>query len=152
MADQTPPQVPEGQGQESGEAPAPKPVGSAPLAGKRQALRNLVRTMSDAELTAPGTVKLLIDDLEQAEAEREYFKAFVERYHAADKDAAVLTERLKPAKALDVMFGVGVGLGGAILGLAPFFWERGKDHQAVVACLLGVALIIGATIGRMVQR
>jgi len=55
--------------------------------------------------------KLLLEDLERAEAECETLEGYVERYHDADKRAAVLEEKVQAVTALEIMFGVGVGLG-----------------------------------------
>ncbi len=48
------------------------------------------------------------------------------------------------------MFGVGVGIGGALIGLAPLFWS--KQPEGYVAIGLGIILMLGATIGRVVKR
>jgi len=53
------------------------------------------------------------------------------------------------------MFGVGVGVGCAIMGLAPFFYELNKEkgrEYATITISVGFALTLGTTIGRMVFK
>jgi hypothetical protein len=45
---------------------------------------------------------------------------------------------------------VGVGLGGAVMGLSPFFWTN--RLQGILALVLGVLLILGSVIARVLRR
>jgi len=116
--------------------------------GRRKSFSNIRRQMTDEELSSPGVQKLLIDMLEESESECENLKNYVSSYHVADKRAAILGERLTKDNKIDIFFGVGVGLGGAILGLIPFFSDD-KPLYGVVCGFVGFALVIGATIGRI---
>jgi len=143
---------PEALPQTQGEAPpVVSGVQSATVvSGRRQAFRDLRRQLSDADLTSPGVQKLLLDDLEQAEAQCEIYSGYIERFHEADKRAAILEERVRTQTALEVAFGVGVGLGCAILGLAPLFWT--DQPKGWLAIGIGLLLTIGASIARVVKR
>jgi hypothetical protein len=142
--------IPEGvtQGRIIGELRIPTGT-SVPASGRRQAFRDVRRELTDADMASPGVQKMVLDELEQAEAECEQLRAYIERYHEADKRAAVLEEKLRPIRALEILFGVGVGLGGAIVGLSPFFWE--SRLQGVLCLVVGISMIFGSTIGRMVR-
>lgn len=124
--------------------------GQLPPSGKRLALRNVKKQLTDEELTQSGTQKMLLEMLEEAETESENLKSYVTSFYEADKKAAILGEKINTEKSIEIFFGVGVGLGGAILGLAPFFWT--KDTTYGVICFgIGVCLTIGACIGRAVK-
>jgi hypothetical protein len=123
---------------------------SVPASGRRQAFRDVRRELTDADLASPGVQKMVLDELERAETECEQLRAYIERYHEADKRAAILEEKLRPARAAEVAFGVGVGLGGAIVGLAPFFWEN--RLQGLLCLLVGILMIFGSIISRMVKK
>jgi hypothetical protein len=120
------------------------------VSSRRQAFRDIRRQLSDDDLASPGVQKLLLDDLEQAEEQCEIFSAYIERFHEADKRAAILEERVRTQTALEVAFGVGVGLGCAILGLAPLFWT--DQPKGWLAIGIGALLTIGASIARVVKR
>jgi hypothetical protein len=121
-----------------------------PASGRRQALRDLRRQLSDEDLASSGAQKLLLDALERADGECEEMKSYVTRFHEADKRAAVLQERLHTQTAMEVMFGVGVGAGSAMVGLAPVFWNTPPRGQLVLG--VGLVLLIGATVGRVIKR
>src|SRR5436189_6276378 len=102
--------------QTKGAAEAPLPQSDATAAtSHRQAFRDLRRQLSDEDLKSPGVQKLLLDELERSEAQCEVLAGYVERFHAADKRAAILEERSRTSIALEVIFGVGVGVGCAIM-------------------------------------
>ena len=60
----------------------------------------------------------------RAEEERNDLKEYVSKFHAADKKAGVLDEKLKTSRINETLFGVGVAVGGTIMGLTPFFYEK----------------------------
>lgn len=140
--------------QQSADGPGTPPVvprGTQSLpTGKRAALRDLRRELSDNELSNSGVQKLLLEMLENADDECERLRTLADAFYSADKKCAVLTEKVRTHKAIDVFFGAGVGLGGGIIGLAPFFWDTGQGH-GWMALLLGALLVSGATVGRLVK-
>lgn len=135
----------------SEEVKVPPPDSSVPVSGRRAAFRDVRRQLTDDELKSSGVQKLLLDMLQEADDERETLRSYVGLFHEADKTSAVLGEHVKTQTTIEVLFGVGVGLGGAIMGLAPFLWEL-KSEYGVITGLVGLCLIIGATAGRVIKR
>jgi hypothetical protein len=87
------------------------PVGTPP-SGRQAFLitfREIRKELAQSDLSSPGVQKLLLDELEQADANCENYRAYVERFHDADKRAAVLEEQTKTIKSIDVFLGVGIG-------------------------------------------
>lgn len=148
--------VPPGPGATEQRAGTPEPVRTpsagdeAPSVGGRQVFRNLRRQITDDELQSPGVQKLLINMLEESENECDKLRGYVERFHDADKRASVLDERQRSYTAMEIIFAVGVGLGGTIVGFAPFLWS--KPPQGHIALALGMVLVIGSGIARVVKR
>jgi len=131
------------------QAPAEAAATTVAPTGRRQAFRDIRRQLTDADLVTPGVQKLVLDELERADSECEQLRGYLERYYEAEKRAAILEEKLKPSRAIDLFFGVGVGIGSAIMGLAPTFWST--QPQGLLCLALGAALIIGATIGKFLK-
>lgn len=153
MADEAAPGETPLQGGGSGQtlgAPSPPPppsqTGIAP-AGRREAFRDVRRQLTNEDLANPGVQKLVLEDLERAEAQCEILQGYVERFHDANTRAAIAEEKLKGSTALEIMFGVGVGLGGAIIALAPLFWN--EQPKGYLALIIGFLMVIGATFGRV---
>jgi hypothetical protein len=147
--------IPMSSGQSTGDSTdLTQPPGETTTTGRLQAFRDIKRQLSEEELSSKGVQKLLLDELERTEYECENLKSYVERYHEADKRAAVLEERIRERirsiTAIDIMFGIGVALGGTIIGLAPTFWN--EQPKGWVAIVIGSLFIAGASIARVVKR
>lgn len=119
--------------------------------GRRQSLLNIRRQLTNEELSQTGTQKMLLEMLEEAENTSESMKGFETRFHEADKNCAILNEKLNSDRSIEIFFGAGVGLGGAILGLSPFFWSLGTTY-GIICLVIGICLIIGASIGRAIKK
>jgi len=132
-------------------AKTPPPDSAVPASGRRAAFRDVRRQLTDDELKSSGVQKLLLDMLQDADEEREALKSYVGLFHETDKVAAVLSEKVKTQTSVEVFFGVGVGLGGAIIGLVPFLWGD-KPEYGVITGIVGLVLMIGATIGRIIKK
>lgn len=124
----------------------PEPAPPPPPAIGRPAFRQLKRELSDEDLAGPGARKLILEMLLSAETDRDEYKAFVSKYYEAALRAAVLEEKLKADETNEMMLTVGMGVGGAIIGLAPTFWTQGPN--GIIAILIGAALMTGAYLGR----
>lgn len=124
---------------------------SVPVVGRRAAFRDVRRQLTEEELKSPGVHKLLLEMLQEVDDEREELRSYVSLYHESDKRAAVLSEKVITQTAIEVLFGVGVGLGGAVLGLAPFYWAI-KPEYGVITAIVGLGLIVGATAGRIIKK
>jgi hypothetical protein len=135
---------------ESEQGVGPKTRATVEATGRRQAFRDIRRQLTETDLASAGVQKLILDELERAEADCEIAEGYIERYHTADKRAAVLEERLRTQTAIEIFFGVGIGLGCTLIGLAPYFWDASPRGPILLG--VGIALVAGSTIGRRVKR
>jgi len=154
MADITP--TPEQAEQKQPPAQAPSaPVNAVPTSGKRTAFLDIKRQLLTEDLNHPGTQKLILDLLITTESERDDLRvkleSYVPLYHACDKRVGVLEEKLKTNKVNEIMFGVGVGIGCAMIGLAPFFWDP-KPIYGEIMLVVGLLVTLGAAIARIVFK
>lgn len=139
---------------EQREVPLAHPVAPPAVAaatGQRSAFKDLPLQLTPEELANPGTQKCILDMLLRAEDERNDLKEYVSKFYLADKKAEVLNEKLKSNKINETLFGVGVAVGGTVMGLTPFFYEKGTAY-GIIALGVGVALTLGATIGRILYK
>lgn len=104
----------------------------------RQALSNVRRELSEEEISSPAVQRMLLDELDRLETEAGELGEFKDRFYSADKEAAVVRERLRASMARDSSLAVGV----ALLGLAPSLWSFQPTGWVVIA--LGVALVFFA--------
>jgi hypothetical protein len=146
------PQNPEGKvSQTRGETEVvEQSVSAVATTSKRIVFKEIRRQLQETDLSSPGVQKMLLDELERAEAQCDVLEGYVDRYHQADKRAAVLEEKLRTQTALEIFFGVGLALGGAIIGLAPLFWDQ--TFKGPIALTIGMILVLGSAVGRIVKR
>jgi hypothetical protein len=121
---------------------------AAPATGRRAAFQDLKLQLTPEELANPGTQKCILDMLIRAEQERDDLKEYLSKYYDADKRAEVLAEKLETNRINETLFGVGVAIGGTIIGLAPFLFEKGLTY-GYITLGVGIVLTLGATIGRI---
>jgi hypothetical protein len=118
-----------------------------PAIGKRPAFRDIKRELTDEDLAGSGAQKLILDMLLTAENDRDDYKQYLTKYYESYTRTKVLEEKLKNDETNEIMFGVGVGVGGTIIGLAPTFWINAP--AGILALLVGCLLAGGATVGRL---
>jgi len=145
------PSNPQTEQQETAVLPANASPPSAPLQGGRIAFRSITRTLSDQELASPGVLKLILEMLETADRERDEFKAYLPLYFDADKRASILAERLDNDRTNEILSGVLLAGGGALIGLAPFFWDP-NNLRGEITLAVGAIFIIGAAVARKLYK
>lgn len=97
------------------------------------------RELSEEEISSPAVQRMLLDELDRLETEAGELGEFKDRFYSADKEAAVLRERLRASMARDSSLAVGA----AVLGLAPSLWSSQPTGWIVVA--LGIVLLVFAS-------
>ena len=118
--------------------------------GRRQVFSDIRRQLAEEDLASKGVQKLLLSELETSEGECEALRAYIERFHEADKRAAVFEERLKTSTATEIMFSVGLVAGGGLIGWAPALWD--KSSKGPIALSLGIVLIAGSAIAKALKK
>jgi hypothetical protein len=116
-------------------------TGGVPTGTWEPAYLNVQRQLDDDELKQSGAQKMLLANLDRAEAQALENRAYVDRFHAADKSAAVLQSRLKTQNALEVLYGVGLAAGGVIVGMTPSMWA----YKPLGPILLGIGIVLFIT-------
>jgi hypothetical protein len=128
----------------------PQPSSAVASTGRRQAFQDLTRRLTTEDLANPGTQKLILDRLLNAEDERDEYKAYVGLYHEADKRIGVLNEKLLGDRVNEIMFAVGLVVGSVIAGLAPYLWDPHNMNGPI--CLgIGILCIAGCTVARVMH-
>jgi hypothetical protein len=135
-----PPAVPEAPRQEL----TPEPVvnreegPTAPVSGRRSSFRDIRRQLTDEELKQTGAQKLIIEDFERAASECDVLRGYIQRYHEADKQVAVLTEKLKINVVMEILYAMGLAIGGAMISFAPSLTtEKGDTSLRNTGFIIG---------------
>jgi hypothetical protein len=130
-------------------AAAALPEPTVASTARRQVFEKITHTLTDGELTNAAAVKMILDKLYSTEVQRDEYKEFVAAYYAAHEKAAVLTEKLRTNKMVEVFFGTGLALGGAAAGFVPYFWDKERWAAGLICLGFGAVLMVMAVLVRM---
>jgi hypothetical protein len=121
--------------------PEEKTTTTVATSGKREAFKAIARQLSQTDLSNPGVQKMLLEDLDRAEAQLEILEGFRDRFHEANTRAAVLREKLQTETALELLATSCFCLGGAAIG----------SNKGGLILVLGIGLILGAVAAKIVR-
>jgi hypothetical protein len=117
--------------------------------GLGQAYRSIRRELTEEDLTNPSISRLILNERDRLEGEVSELHSFRDRYHEADKKAAVLEERTRTIKSIEVSFALSLAIGSLFIGLS-FRGGGGKvDWCSLVA---GGVLLIAGAIARAIKK
>ena len=116
---------------------------------RRRATSKLRRELTEDELASSGVQRFLLDEIDQSEQRVSELSEFQKCYYKADKEKAILEERMQHSIASEIMFGVSLTLGALLIGMSPSY-ETTKLSNYLFA--IGMLLIIGGIASRMVRK
>lgn len=145
------PQLEQTEQKDAPESSQPMAAPAVSATGRRPAFQDLKLQLTDADLANAGTQKCILDMLIRAEEECNDLKEFRSKFHTADKQAGILGEKIKTNKINETLFGVGVTMGGTIMGLSPFFYEKGPVY-CYITLGVGVVTTLGAAFARIIFK
>jgi hypothetical protein len=106
----------------------------------RAAIRSAFRKLTEKESASPVVVEFLIEDVYRLEAENKRLVAFQDKFHARDKEVAILQSEVNSWQKGDVLYTICIAVGSAFLGGSPSF-NGVSEAFLLVACVI---LVIGA--------
>ncbi|WP_114941749.1 hypothetical protein [Mucilaginibacter endophyticus] len=127
---------------ENDEEPSNAEPAKTPTLKKVSAYQALKRNLSEEELTSPGTLKLMLNDIDRLNEEIEKLEKFRDQFYACDKDRAILTEKLNTNTAKEILYSVTITLGAILIGVGPSIWVLSSIY-GVIDVLSGIVLLIG---------
>lgn len=130
MTEEEKPDVEPEDSQTHAEPPSPK---------GRQSFSKVRRELTEEELSSPVAQRILLDELDRLDNEAMELRSFQERFHAADKRAGILDEKLKRHTALEIISSGALVAGALALGYAPKVWDTGPTGPILI--VIGVVLI-----------
>ncbi|WP_157604943.1 hypothetical protein [Rhizobacter sp. Root16D2] len=116
----------------------------------RKATSMLRRELSEKELTSPAAQRFMLDEIERLDRENTELAGYRNRFHDADKMAAILQEKQNISISHEIVSIACVTIGGALLGYAPSVWPA-QPTTGAVALAFGGVLVLGGIIAKAVK-
>lgn len=133
---------------------APEETGGKDLALSRQkgrrAFRKVTRELTDADLANPAVQRLLLDDLDRLETERDDLSQSRDKFHEADKRVGILEAKAQVNIAFEIISSGCLAAGSATVGYARTLWDT--PPNGVFALGLGCVLVIVGIVAKVVKR
>ena len=109
---------------------------------KGTAFSQLSRELSEEDLNAPGTKKMILNMLDSLNLENESLKFVQKRFYDVDKQYAVLNEKYKSIKCSYKLRNIFAMLGSLLLGGIPWLIDHQKTGWWIVLDVIIAAMLI----------
>lgn len=109
---------------------------------------NIKRELTEDEMMDPAVIRLVISDLDRMERDIIRMQKYEDLFHTKDKEAAILSEKVKSSTASEVIYTVCEAGGSALMGASSVFW----DFKGWIILLIGSVLVIGGIIYKFFMR
>jgi len=136
---------------ESVDQEPPEPGAGLQIAPKgTQFLKKGYRDLDEAEMLTPTAVRFMLAEIDRLHAEATELKPFRDRSYALETRVAILEEKTKSSRAFEVLSGACLTVGAAMVGYSRYLWDTAPNGY--VALGLGIALMVGGFVARLVKR
>jgi hypothetical protein len=94
--------------------------------------------LDESELLNPGSINLMIDEIERMQSEISSLNEFRASFHTLDKANGILIEKLTTYKTSEIAYNISISMGALLVGSAKLLWD--KEYFGLVALIGGLAL------------
>ena len=113
---------------------------------------NIARSLNEEDLKSPAVVKMLISDNEKYTKELSVLRNIEEKFHECDKSLSVALEKLKQKKSSEILSDFVYTIGGIIIAISSFDFSKPFEIQNWLFIVIGLILILGATISKWSKK
>ena len=131
-------EIPEEAGKNAVETVAQSIVPSSPYSRIR-------REISEEDLASPAVQRILLGEVDKLQSQVSELELIESSFHVTDKKAAVLEEKLKAVNSHEVLYGLCLTIGSAVIGASSIIWDSGYGWVAIA---IGSILVIGGIASR----
>lgn len=121
---------------------------SVPMSIPYDPYAKVQRLLSEEDMASPAVQKLLLNENDRMARELSKLHLMEEKYHARDKDAAILEEKLKKSTGAEILYTLCTSGGAALVGFSKAFWE----NNGWVLLVMGFVFVICGLAFKFVKR
>lgn len=102
------------------------------------------RVITEEDLKSPVVVRILLNQFDEYQNLKSKYEHLQLDFHKKDKVCAILEEREKGNKAVDILNTVMLSVGPLLLGMLTYLIkENGWDAVTIIVCIAGGVLLLG---------
>lgn len=117
------------------------------------AFSKLKRELQEEDLSNRGTQILILNELDKYEACKKQLEQYRDKFHAADKENAVLNARINSSTFFEITNSALLTIGSILVGLTPSVLKEGKPYYLTwVVLVIGVIALAGSMVTKFWNR
>lgn len=117
------------------------------------AFSKLKRELQEEDLSNRGTQILILNELDKYEACKKQLEQYRDKFHAADKDNAVLSARISSSTFFEITNSALLTIGSILVGLTPSVLKDGKPYSLTWIILsIGIVALVGSIATKFLNK
>lgn len=117
------------------------------------AFSKLKRELQEEDLSNRGTQILILNELDKYEACKKQLEQYRDKFHAADKENAVLSTRISSSTFFEIINSALLTIGSILVGLTPSVLKEGKPYYLTWVILsMGIVALVGSIATKFLNK
>ena len=117
------------------------------------AFSKLKRELQEEDLSNRGTQILILNELDKYEACKKQLEQYRDKFHAADKENAVLSTRISSSTFFEITNSALLTIGSILVGLTPSVLKEGKPYYLTWVILsMGIVALVGSIVTKFLNK
>lgn len=117
------------------------------------AFSELRRKLREEDLNDRGTQILILSELDKYEVCKKQLAEYRDKFHAADKDNAVLNTKISSSTFFEITNSVLLTVGSILIGLTPSMLKDEKPYYLTWIILgIGIAALVGSIVTKFLNK
>lgn len=117
------------------------------------AFSKLKRELQEEDLSNRGTQILILNELDKYETCKKQLEQYRDKFHAADKENAVLSARISSNTFFEITNSALLTIGSILVGLTPSVLKEGKTYYLTWVILgIGIVALVGSTVTKFLNK
>lgn len=117
------------------------------------AFSKLKRELQEEDLSNRGTQRLILNELDKYEDCKKQLELYRDKFHAADKDNAVLSAKISSSTFFEITNSALLTIGSILVGLTPSVLKEGKTYFLTWVILgMGIVALVGSIATKFLNR
>ncbi|MDM8269189.1 hypothetical protein QUW50_09105 [Barnesiella viscericola] len=117
------------------------------------AFSKLKRELQEEDLSNRGTQILILNELDKYEACKKQLELYRDKFHATDKENAVLSARISSSTFFEITNSALLTIGSILVGLTPSVLKDGKPYYLTWIILsIGIVALVGSIATKFLNK